>query len=123
MTMYMFRIEDKNDLGPYHGGDVMIYGEELGFWHTGEPNHPAPLYNPDKEPELYEILSKCSYTKQQQYLYGFKDTKQYCKWFTREEREDMFQYGYRLKKVRVKDLYIGRKQCIGIRKDRLIQEI
>lgn len=114
MADFMYRIEDEKGNGCYSGKDVYIRGQRLNDAHSWDGGiHPGIDY--DYEPELYRFVKNSLGGDVEKYIFGFDTIEQYTNWFTREERKIIFQHGYRLKKVQVRDKVQGRKQCIGIR--------
>lgn len=104
--MIVFRIEDKNKNGPYY--------HCTSNWETTlhcdfDYNHPG--HRVDKILKLIPV-TKLFHTK---WKYGFENKKALLKWFDKNERTNLLELGYKIKKYEVieeKDIIYGDKQLL-----------
>jgi len=98
----LFRYEDRDGLGPYNG---------ITDWGPGRTGHNHLNGHPTLYHESDELFVNFRPGK---HVFGFVNTKQLARWFTKEERRSLFRAGYRLKKILVGDAHASNYQAIGI---------
>jgi hypothetical protein len=105
---YIYRVENKLKKGCYWGKHYDkkicdIIGDH--FWKCNYNKHPIP--EEDKGIKRYIKRNE---------ICGFKTKKQALKWFTFKELKGLLKIGYKLKKIKVKEITaIGQKQVLAIR--------
>ena len=100
----------KKETGPYR--QELIDWEECR--HTSSTGRPPPASDPILK---YKLENKCINVYDDfpsNYIFGFKNTKQYTKWFTKKERVNLFNLGFKLKRINVKEMINSNYQSIGV---------
>ena len=86
--MIIYRIEDKNGEGPYHGDiDSSLWRKEKHCYETGRP---IPSKDGVNGFDFYKTFNA------DKHLFGFSSMKQLKEWFCDEEIEKLYEFGYNI---------------------------
>ena len=106
MIKYVYRIESSEGEGCYTGtgtGD----GRNV-TWSDRDHSDMVRFPNPMKE----MLVDNIQDLKRDGWLCGFKDLNQLQSWVTPCELKRLYKLGYKIKRKRVRDIRIGRRQVI-----------
>lgn len=99
MIKYIFRVENKEGIGPYKG--MFNYDTK---W-ADKTHNDNDLQYPTPYTEFNESIQSDEYC-------AFNSYVQLKNWFSRSEIEKMKSYGYKVRRYRAKITRVGRKQII-----------
>ena len=110
MSEFIYRMQNKERIGPYMGGEAF---SDILNCHSCRNGHPVPH-------EDIGINREMNYGKE---ICGFETVRQAIKWFNSAERHELRKEGFYIVKEKVKQITArGQRQVLAIPFKRIAQQ-